>query len=674
MTIIHSATTETVRLPDDNNGVCANNEYMNSIKYWYTNRLINVCFVLFGLQVIVHTAIRTKVPLKKKVRGERSGKSKTGLASKSKSTAAKANTSAGLIQAATVATATTTQAFKRQGTALENAKKLAKKKKRTLTPSGGAEVVEPTPAVAKTKKPTKSKSPKHKEVIDYSKRGAANNQAHTNTFGKVQKWLLESPITPVQPTPAEVEHVSKVRQIMTKSQSTPERLALRTPKKSKSVDNMNDKVKLQVVYKPPFKFSLKLSKNSAVKTKVLNGAAGRSKRKSQMEKSAHGARDAVPKPRRTALLIRTTDEVDTPMASGHKSNCSEDQQQLMLSEPNYETLNPKVGGACYENANTISTSSSGNGLHGASKGDTINTATFRIKKSASGSNILGTISKYNGSSGSHSNTSTAAKTSSSGRGSSNNLNQIGTFGSYSTNSRGSTMNLSKQFGSSQNLIRSSNSNLTKSNSRNSFDIKRGFYDMSRSSTTNLSKDRRNGSHLNLLKHQHLRGSSSNVNSMDDITMPVSSGRTRRHSTTIKSNDGAVKSGGMSRAPSNSNLKMQQPQRRGSISNIPRASLTSSSFKRHGAPPSSSGNQPLFHRQTSQPSTSTSTGAASRMPRCPVSDQYTGRPHTADAKNNSVPFEWPALHYAAEKRSKNDGPSDMVDVMMVSDVENLVNDK
>lgn len=625
------------------------------------------------LQVIVHTAIRTKVPLKKKVRGERSGKSKTGVTAKSKSGAVKTNTSAGLIQAATVATATTTQAFKRQGTALENTKKLAKKKKRTLTPNSADDIPEATIAAIKLKKSAKSKSSKHKEIIDYSKR-TASSQAHTNTFGKVQKWLLESPIAPAQQTSDEhVEHVSKVRQIMTKSQSTPERLALRAPKKVKSVDNMNDKVKLQVVYKPPFKFSLKLSKNSAVKTKVLNSAGTRSKRKSRMDKNERGSRDVVPKTRRTALLIRSVGEVDGLGAGGLKGNCSEDQQQLVLSEPNYETLNPKADGPTYENVSSTATTGSGNGLHGASKGDTINTATFRINKSASGSNILGNISKYNGSNGSHSNTSTVAKTNSSGRGSSNNLNQIGTFGSYSTNnnsSRGSTMNLSKQFGSSQNLIRSSNTNLTKSNSRNSFDIKRDFYDMSRSSTTNLSKDRRNGSHLNLLKHQHLRGSSSNVNSLDDISMPTSNGRSRRNSTTIKSNDIGAKAG-MPRVPSNSNLKIA-PQRRSSVSNIPRASLNSSSFKqkqKHSTSASGTGNagHPSFHRQTSQPSTTAST---SRMSRCP-SDQYPGRPHTADAKNTK-PFEWPATHFA-EKRSKHDEPIATDMEVMVSDVENLVND-
>lgn len=279
--------------------------------------------------------------------------------------------------------------------------------------------------------------------------------------------------------------------------------------------------------------------------------------------------------------------------------------------------------------------------------------------------------KYSGSSGSHSNTSTAAKTNSSGRGSANHLNQIGTFGSYTNkngSSQGSTTNLSKQFGSSQNLIRSSTTNLSKSNSnRNSFDIKRGFYDMSRSSTTNLSKDRRHGSHLNLLKHQHLRSSNSNVNSIDDISLPVTANnsRSRRNSSTVRSNDSSAKAN-IPRVPSNSNLKAPS-QRRSSVSNIPRASLNSSSFKQQAGTPA--GNVPTFGRQTSlqpQPSTSRNSNGA----RC-VSDHFPGRPHTADAQNNGQ-FEWPKMLFA-EKRTINDEPLPSDLEVMVSDVENLVNE-
>ncbi|KAG4074252.1 hypothetical protein HA402_008661 [Bradysia odoriphaga] len=251
VTIIHSATTETVRLPDDNNGV------------------------------IVHTAIRTKVPFKKKVRGERSNKIKTKPA--------KSEPKLQTNQIPAASAVASSKVFKRQTsnvtTTGDSPKKVTKKKKRVSAPVVDEEqnkaLTEPVPI--KTKKLKKTKS-KHKEIIDYSKR----SENHSNTFGKVHKWLLESPIAS-QPL-AEVEHTSKVRNMMSKSQSTPERLAPRSPKKVKSLGNLNDKVKLQVVYKPPFKFSLKLSKNSAVKTKVI-GAVGRNKRKVRADKHRDVATD-----------------------------------------------------------------------------------------------------------------------------------------------------------------------------------------------------------------------------------------------------------------------------------------------------------------------------------------------------------------------------------------------
>lgn len=84
VTIIHSATTETVRLPDDNNGV------------------------------IVHTAVRSKVPLRKKIRGERKTKSKNPKIT---------TTSAGNPLIAN-------KVVKRLGNGSESPKKAAKKKKR----------------------------------------------------------------------------------------------------------------------------------------------------------------------------------------------------------------------------------------------------------------------------------------------------------------------------------------------------------------------------------------------------------------------------------------------------------------------------------------------------------------------------------------------------------------
>lgn len=672
VTIIHSATTETVRLPEDSNGVI----YFAFLPLaWMTfdkNHSIN-CF-----QVIVHTAIRTKVPFKKKVRGERSTKSKTAAASAGlKSATKKKSTSAGFMQAAAIAAGSTNHVFKRQTSSADDAHKLEKKKKRTVTANGTADEHQPTtsaPADTGTRKLKKSQSKskvtsKHKEIIDYSKRTAVEEN-QSNAIGKVHQWLLDSPIT--QP-PKEQEHVAKTRQ-MNKSQSTPERLTQRAPKKSKSATNLDEKVKLQVVYKPPFKFSLKLSKNSAVKTKVIGAPLGaaaelqRSKRRSRADKTRQSL--ATGKVRRSALLIRSkgSDEADGNGVGlpfnllPSSSHNTEDRQQLMPpQEPNYETL--------------TSRRDSSTGVKSTVKPEPINTNTFRINKSASGSNV---IAQHNKLLNNASPSNTFESKSSGSRGSTTNLNKMGSLNAHPggdyTNVRGSSnrasaLNLSKQFGgSSQNLMRSSTTNLSKANSnRNSFDAKRGFYDMSRSSTTNLSKDRRQGSQLNLLKHQHLRGASSK----EDIMLPAvfastsSNGtRSRRNSSAARLPDTLNKTTSIPRVPSNSNLKVPSLRHGGTNNNIPRASINMGTSMKHNANP--------FSRQTSlQAQANASKGTSS--PRHSIADYYPSRPHTAEC-NTDKKFDWSPM-IKGDKFDKNNEslPSDLE--VMVSDIDTLVtNDK
>lgn len=503
--------------------------------------------------------------------------------------------------------------FKRQTSNVtangDSPKKVTKKKKRVSAPvvdeDQNKTLTEPAPI--KTKKLKKTKS-KHKEIIDYSKR----SENHSNTFGKVHKWLLESPIVS-QPV-AEVEHTSKVRNIMSKSQSTPERLAPRSPKKVKSLGNLNDKVKLQVVYKPPFKFSLKLSKNSAVKTKVIGGAIGRNKRKVRADKhrDATVGAEAPKSSRRTALLIRTVETEQNPSTSVPKSK----QNTEEVTESTYETLKSNDNETpVYENV-AVGTSN----RNVDNNVETVNSATFRINKSVSGSNPTKpqVVS-------SNSNSSKPNKRS----------NQIA---NSSKDFRNSSTNLLAS-ASSQNLVRSSTTNLAKNN-RSSFDMKRGAYDLSRSSTTNLSKEYRHGSQLNLLKH---RGGSS-TNLVFDDGQPQS--RSRKNSTNLKSTDSSSKTN-IPRIPSNSNLKIPSL-RRGSVNNIPRASLN-------------------IHSKTTGPSyqgqysgkQNTSRGAA---------DQNS-RPHTTDCSDVKR-FEWPD-GLVSDKFAKIDLPSDLE--VMVSDVENLVND-
>lgn len=263
VTIIHSQTTETVRLPDGDAGI-----------------------------VTVHPAIRSKLPLKRKVRNgklRRKRKIKESINNNLNSPAKN--------------------------------KISPKKKKRVSAPVGAEEsrkktgdtaaVIEIPPSKVKRSPQTNGnkKKKKKKEVIDYSgaqvdgdgKKGLINAEVIHNSItpeadpvGKVQNWLLKS-----QPT-------------FPKSKSTPERLTEknRSPhkrptirsrnekSKSHSVGNLpneKEKVRLQVVYKPPFKFSVKLrkpDKNSVV-----------------IEQQRPGKKIEKKMPR-TGVLVRTVKEKD----------------------------------------------------------------------------------------------------------------------------------------------------------------------------------------------------------------------------------------------------------------------------------------------------------------------------------------------------------------------------
>lgn len=222
---MHSSTTEAVRLPpDDENGVT------------------------------VHPAIRSKLPLKRKVRD---GK----MRRKCKSKESNNNVNSP-----------------------KKSKSSPKKKKRVSPLAEGEETrkkTTETAAVEVNNAKTKSahgnkKKKKKKEVIDYSgvqgdtdgKKGLLNAELlhkpvtpETDPVGKVQNWLLKS------------------QYALPKSKSTPAGLTQRSPhkravikpktdkSKSHSVGNLptdKDKVRLQVVYKPPFKFSVKLRKPDKV--------------------------------------------------------------------------------------------------------------------------------------------------------------------------------------------------------------------------------------------------------------------------------------------------------------------------------------------------------------------------------------------------------------------------
>lgn len=537
----------------------------------------------------------------------------------------------------------------------DSPKKLLKKKKKRpsseeSTPKKEAEP--PTP-VKPSRKPKKKS--KHKEVIDYS-----NPENHTNTFGKVQKWLLESPI--VSSAASQIEHASKISNIMSKSQSTPDHLtsAQRSPSnpKMKSTTNLNDKVRLQVVYKPPFKFSLKFSKNDpSVKTKVIG--IDKSKRSNgRVDRKRNSLEDPI-RARRAALLIRSTmDDTNNQMVID------------FTDEPMYETLNPKVnppqhqrqksltmagdGMPNYENLPSSSTANLIDLSLTNSTSSPINTATFRVNKSASGSNLT------------HRNLPVVAtpvlnksRRQGSQKGSQQNLTNTSSSGRRS--SIGTSSNLIKFDGSSQNLTRSSTTNLTKNRQDG---IKRRASDMNRSSTTNLNKYHRQHSGQSSSTNLRRGGSNMDVNAGEEYPHCVSSNERKAHS---RKNSVNGSKSNLPRTYSNTNLMsvgpLPGPSRRESFNNnIPRASLINTTS-------SNSNNQ--FSRQISL---SVKPTLLSQKSRLLIDELNKNRPQTSSCDSSMFKnFEWPKVLTTQRSLPVNDGvPSDME--VMVSDVENLVNDR
>lgn len=614
----------------------------------------------------MHTAVRTKVPLKKKVRGERKKKSTKASALPQKENMmpnllANAATSPTLPGA--LANALKSASSKRQIKSTDSPRKLLRKKKKQRplseesTPKKEAEQSTPVKPSRKPKKKSK-----HKEVIDYS-----NAESHSNAFGKVQKWLLESPI--VSSAASQIEHASKITNMMNKSQSTPDHLTnmQRSPSnsKGKSTTNLNDKVRLQVVYKPPFKFSLKFSKNDPnVKTKVI-GIDKSQRNKGRVDRKRNSMEDPL-RSRRTALLIRSaTEEINNQLVKDFSD------------EPMYETLNPKTNPPQHQrqksltmphdsmpNYENIPTSSTANliDLSLNSTSSPINTATFRVNKSASGSNLT------------HRNLPTVAtpvmskgRWTSSQKGSQQNLTNTGSGGRERRSSIGNSSNLIKFGGSSQNLTRSSTTNLTKNRQDG---VKRRASDMNRSSTTNLNKYHRqhsgHGSSTNLRRD----GSNMDMNAGEDYNNAVSSNERKSHNHSRKNSVNMKESMGsksnLPRTYSNSNLisngPMPGPSRRESFNNnIPRASLINNI---------TGSNQ--FSRQISL---NTKPNLLSQQSRMLIEEVNKNRPQTSSCDSSMFKnFEWPKVLTTQRSMPVNETAQQSDMEVMVSDIENLVNDR
>lgn len=291
ITIIHSSTTETVRLPPEGEGG----------------------------QVTVHpAAVRSKLPLKRRVREKhrlhRHRMNMKDVANNNNNNNAPKKTS--------------------------NKKKKKKKSSAAISGEEVAKTVEEVALQRKLKKvqqEAKVKKKKKKEVIDYSAVQSEKDKLNmvlgktplpdSDPVGKVKNWLLNSQQT--------VDS-----SLIPKSKSTPIGLTgaagspvkNRTPAvthhsrndklKSRSTGNLQgsnkngekDKLRLQVVYKPPFKFSLKLhkaEKGSGASASVV--VVDKSHRRPKLGDRKRGGR--------TAMLLRSRDHKRT--ANNRKEHVKE---------------------------------------------------------------------------------------------------------------------------------------------------------------------------------------------------------------------------------------------------------------------------------------------------------------------------------------------------------------
>lgn len=192
VTIIHSSTTETVRLPADGD----------------------------NQNVTVHpAAVRSKLPLKKRVREKRNVNNNNNNNSPAKKS----------------------------------------RKKVTVEEESTTETSSPKKVAQSQKKERKTRRKKSKGVIDYSVAQnkvliASKKTPEDDPLGKVRNWLLNS------------HHIEALGGTLRKSKSSPAGFANPAEPPKQPVPRAQQKTKdnqvsLQVVYKPPFKFSVKLSKS-----------------------------------------------------------------------------------------------------------------------------------------------------------------------------------------------------------------------------------------------------------------------------------------------------------------------------------------------------------------------------------------------------------------------------
>lgn len=182
-----------------------------------------------------------------------------------------------------------------------------------------------------------------KETIDYSsmQKHPASPTKDTEALSKVQKWLLSTP----QPT------------VLPKSKSIPLGLTDRTHRQvqkgtrktrpSKSTTNLlsGEKTRLQVVFKPPFRFSVKICKSD--KTKVVLDKSSKPdlerKRHDVLPQQTCPAEPAKPNSSNKAKHSNPTRITENPTPSDSKLEMS---QNLETAKHGYANLLPRSASDC----------------------------------------------------------------------------------------------------------------------------------------------------------------------------------------------------------------------------------------------------------------------------------------------------------------------------------------
>ncbi|KDR16966.1 Disintegrin and metalloproteinase domain-containing protein 10 [Zootermopsis nevadensis] len=293
VTIIHSSTTETVRLPPEGDGG----------------------------QVTIHPAVRSKLPFKRKVREKHhlhrrrtkikdAATNNNGNSNNNNSTPKKALNRNKKVKKTTAATAVSGDEVKNSGVVAEEVALQRKLKK--------------------AQQQAKGKKKKKKEVIDYSamqsdkkKLGVVLGLSDKGSapVGKVQKLLLNSQL----PVDSKLLPKSKSAPIgLTGAARSPVRTRApavlrhsRSEKpKSRSTGNLKgvnknciekEKLRLQVVYRPPFKFSLKLHKAEKGSGASATVVVDKSHRRSVPGDLKRGGGGGVSGGARAAMLLRSRD-------------------------------------------------------------------------------------------------------------------------------------------------------------------------------------------------------------------------------------------------------------------------------------------------------------------------------------------------------------------------------